>query len=62
MIMVNTQQINARLERQQLIEQCHNLIAEIANHPNALKLLRSTIKMLESYAAYKANRRPIRTK
>ena len=62
MIMVNPQQFNAMLERQQLIEQCHNLIAEIANHPNALKLLRSTIAMLESYAAYKANRRPIGTK
>ena len=60
--MSQTQQFNAMLERQQLIEQCHNLIAEIANHPNGLKLLRSTIRMLQSYTAYKANRRPARTK
>jgi hypothetical protein len=46
MIMANPQQINAMLERQQLIEQCHNLIAEIGNHQNALKLLRSTIAKL----------------
>ena len=46
----------AELERQQLIKQCHCLIAAIASRPGAIKLLRGVIPILEIYAGYKASR------
>jgi hypothetical protein len=46
----------ADLERQQLIKQCHCLVAVIASRPGAIKLLRGVIPMLETYAGYKRNR------
>lgn len=46
----------AELERQQLIKQCHCLVAVIASRPGAIKLLRGILPMLEIYAGYKANR------
>lgn len=46
----------AELERQQLIKQCHCLVAAIASRPGSVKLLRGIIPMLEIYAGYKTNR------
>jgi len=54
--MTKPNQVQAELERQQLIKQCHCLIAVIASRPGAIKLLRGVIPMLEIYAAHKANR------
>ncbi len=49
-------QVRAELERQELIKKAHSLIALIAAKPNSLKVLRSTVAMLESYFAYKSGR------
>jgi len=46
----------AQQERQELIKEAHSLIAAIASRPGSTKLLRATVAMLQSYAAYKANR------
>ncbi|MBW4639790.1 MAG: hypothetical protein KME05_16450 [Gloeocapsa sp. UFS-A4-WI-NPMV-4B04] len=46
----------AELERQDLIRQCHCLIAVIANRPTSVKLLRKVVPMLQIYAGYKASR------
>lgn len=54
--------IQAKIERQRLIKKAHSLIYEIASHPNALRLLRSAISMLESYISFKANRSRIESK
>lgn len=48
--------VQLELERQQLIKRAHSLVAEIAARPGSLKLLKIIVPMLESYAAYKANR------
>jgi len=45
----------AEVERQELIKECHCLIA-ITSRPGATKLLRGAIPMLEVFAAYKQNR------
>lgn len=49
------------LERQQLIKECHCLIAVIANRPGSIKLLRGVLPTLETFAGYKSNRRKQRT-
>lgn len=46
----------AELERQQLVKQCHSLIAAIASRPGATKLLKGIVPVLEQYAQYKSNR------
>jgi hypothetical protein len=46
----------AELERQELIKQCHCLIAAIASRPGSTKLLRGVLPMLEVFAAYKQKR------
>lgn len=53
--MIQPQQPQSELERQQLIKQAHSLIAVIASRPGSIKLLRGVIPMLETYAAYKSN-------
>lgn len=50
----------AELERQQLIKQCHSLVAAIASKPSSIKLLRGILPMLEIYASYKANRQSLK--
>jgi len=55
----NQQTHAAELERQQLIKQCHSLIAAIASRPGATKLY-GIMPTLEQYAAYKQNRRRFR--
>ncbi|MBA2748905.1 MAG: hypothetical protein H0U45_09245 [Tatlockia sp.] len=45
----------AELERQQLIRQCHSLVAAIANRPGSTKLLRGIVPTIETFAGYKAN-------
>lgn len=52
----------AELERQQLIKHCHSLIAEIANRPGAVKLLRGIVPTLERFARYKASSKRQRLK
>jgi hypothetical protein len=47
--------IAAELERQQLIRQCHSLVAAIANRPGSTKLLKGILPTLEVFAGYKAN-------
>lgn len=51
---------NAELERQQLVKECHSLIAAIASRPGSTKLLRGILPMLEIYANYKANRQSLK--
>ncbi len=45
------------LEHQELIKQCHYLIAAIANRPGGTKLLQGILPTLQMYAQYKANRK-----
>lgn len=47
----------AELEHQELVKRCHSLVAKIANQPGAIKNLKGILPMLETYAAYKGNRR-----
>ena len=49
----------AELEREQLIKQCHCLIAAIASRPGSTKLLKGILPMLHQYAQYK-RRKPRR--
>lgn len=44
------------LERQQLIKECHSLLALIAQKPYAIKLLHSARDGLLLVAGYKSNR------
>jgi hypothetical protein len=54
--------IQSEIERQKLIKRAHSLIFEIASRPNAQRLLRSVISMLESYISFKGNRTRIESK
>lgn len=47
----------AELERQQLLRDCHGLIAAIGHKPYSNKLLRSARDSLERCLEYKANRK-----
>ncbi len=47
----------AERQRQELIQECHSLIALIANKPNCLKLLKIASDSLKMYAGYKIGRK-----
>jgi hypothetical protein len=53
---MNKNQYELERQHQELVKRAHSLIAAIASRPGSLKLLRITVAMLQSYAAYKANR------
>jgi hypothetical protein len=54
---MNKTQCELERQRQELLKEAHSLIAVIASRPGSIKLLRITVAMLQSYAAYKANRK-----
>lgn len=54
--MASKDAIAAELKRQELLAQCHGLVARIGQRPNSIKLLMGAKQALEVFANYKQGR------